>query len=292
MAEITEVNKTQNSNFPVSEPVTIKLLLEAGVHFGHQRRRWNPRMKQYVFTLRNGIHIIDLQQSLQKLQEARNFVRDMIAGGGSIVFVGTKKQAQESIEEEARRCGAYYVSRRWLGGTLTNFATIQSRIDYLVRLEDSHARGDFDALPKKEALKLEKQMQRLNLLFSGVKELTKLPSVLFVADILKDKIAVTEARQLGIPIVGMVDTDGDPRQVDYPIPANDDAIKSVRLICSVMADAVIEGKSGLQPFEEPVTVGDVMPEQFAETDVASEKVNEKYLKLPLDDLTGEDIEED
>ncbi len=292
MAEITEVNKTQNSNFPVSEPVTIKLLLEAGVHFGHQRRRWNPRMKQYVFTLRNGIHIIDLQQSLQKLQEARNFVRDMIAGGGSIVFVGTKKQAQESIEEEARRCGAYYVSRRWLGGTLTNFATIQSRIDYLVRLEDSHARGDFDALPKKEALKLEKQMQRLNLLFSGVKELTKLPSVLFVADILKDKIAVTEARQLGIPIVGMVDTDGDPRQVDYPIPANDDAIKSVRLICSVMADAVIEGKSGLQPFEEPVAVGDVMPEQFAETDVASEKVNEKYLKLPLDDLTGEDIEED
>lgn len=294
MAEITEVEKTGDSGYIASEPVTIKLLLEAGVHFGHQRRRWNPRMKEYVFTLRNGIHIIDLQKSLEKLQGARDFVRGLIAGGGNIVFVGTKKQAQGSIEEEARRCGAFYVNRRWLGGTLTNFATIQSRIDYLVRLEDSYARGDFEMLPKKEALKLEKQMQRLNLLFSGVKEMTELPSALFVVDILKEKIAVTEARQLGIPVVAMVDTDGDPWQLDYPIPANDDAIKSIRLVCSVLADAVIEGKAGLQPFEEPVPVEEAVPEETDEADVpaevsAEEAEAETDFGLPLSE---EEIEEE
>ena len=254
----TEINGTNKPTPPRSEAVSIKLLLEAGVHFGHQRRRWNPRMKPYVFTQRNGIHIIDLQQSVGKIQEARNFVRDLVANGGDIVFVGTKKQAQEVIEEEAKRCGAYYVNRRWLGGMLTNFTTIQARIDYLVRLEDRKARGEFELLPKKEALKLEKEMARLNQLFSGVKEMTKIPSALFVVDLMKEKIAVAEASQLGVPIVAMVDTDCDPRMVDYPIPANDDAIKSIRLLCSIIADAVIEGRAGIELFEQE------MPEELTD----------------------------
>jgi len=246
----TETNGTVSPTPIKSDPVSIKLLLEAGVHFGHQKRRWNPRMKQYVFTQRNGIHIIDLQQTVGKIQEARNFVRNLIADGGDIVFVGTKKQAQEVVEEEATRCGAYYVSRRWLGGTLTNFTTIQARIDYLVRLEDRKARGEFELLPKKEALKLEKEMTRLNQLFSGVKEMTKIPKAIFVVDLQKEKIAVAEAKQLGVPIVAMVDTDCDPRIVDYPIPSNDDAIKAIKLMCSIMADAVLNGKAGIQPLEE------------------------------------------
>ncbi len=232
------------------ESVSIKLLLEAGVHFGHQKRRWNPRMKQYVFTQRNGIHIIDLQQTLGKIQQARNFVKDLIANGGDIVFIGTKKQAQDVVEEEASRCGAYYVSGRGLGGMLTNFTTSQSRIDYLVRLEDRKTRGEFDVLPKKEALKLDKQMARLNQLFSGVKEMTKIPKAVFIVDMMKEKIAIAEARQLGVTVIAMVDTDCDPRNVDYAIPANDDAIKSIRLVSSVMADAVLEGKAGLQAIEE------------------------------------------
>lgn len=256
----TEVTRTEKPASQKSEPVSIKLLLEAGVHFGHQRRRWNPRMKPYVFTQRNGIHIIDLQQTLGKLQEARNFVRDLIASGGTIVFVGTKKQAQEVVEEEAKRCGAYYVHRRWLGGMLTNFTTIQSRIDYLVRLEDRKARGELDNLPKKEAMKLEKEMARLNQLFAGVKEMTKLPSALFVVDLVKERIAVAEARQLGISIVAMVDTDCDPRVVDYPVPANDDAIKSIRLISSVMADGVLEGKAGIVVPPEQAT-GEAKPSE-------------------------------
>lgn len=260
MVETTEIEEKTTQTVSQLEPVTIKLLLEAGVHFGHQRRRWNPRMKPFVFTLRNGIHIIDLQQSLERLNVARNFVRELASEGGTIVFVGTKKQAQEAVEEEARRCGAYYVNRRWLGGTLTNFATIQSRIDYLVRLEDSFARGEFERLTKKEALKLEKQMQRLNMLFSGVKEMTQIPDALFVVDMLKEKIAVAEAKQLGIPIIAMVDTDADPREVDFPIPSNDDAIKSIRLVCSVLADAVIEGKGGMQPIEEDVFTNDTVSE--------------------------------
>ncbi|MFO8010961.1 MAG: 30S ribosomal protein S2 [Dehalococcoidia bacterium] len=260
-------------DIPRSEPVTIKLLLEAGVHFGHQKKRWNPRMKRFVFTQRNGIHIIDLQQSLERIKQVRSFVRELIADGGDIVFVGTKKQAQEVIEEEARRCGAYYINRRWLGGMLTNFTTIQSRIDYLVRLEDSKARGEFESLPKKEALKLEKEMVKLNQLFGGVKEMTKIPSALFVVDMIKERIAVAEAKQLGVTLVAMVDTDCDPGEVDYPIPANDDAIKSIRLISSVIADAVIEGKAGLQPVEdmvsaeeageadEEINVEDMIPEE-------------------------------
>ncbi len=273
----TEINEVKKPEPRRAEQISIKLLLEAGVHFGHQKRRWNPRMKDYVFTQRNGIHIIDLQQSLGKLQEARAFVRDLIADGGDIVFVGTKRQAQDVIEEEGRRCGAYYVNRRWLGGMLTNFTTIQSRIDYLVRLEDRRSRGEFELMPKKEALKLEKQMARLNQLFSGVKEMTKIPDAMFVVDMTKEKIAIAEAKQLGVPIVAMVDTDCDPREIDYPVPANDDAIKSIRLVTSVMADAVLEGKAGIQVeeeemLEEPVIeepeeieVDEVIPEVIAPT---------------------------
>jgi len=238
-----EVNETEKPKLALTEPVSIKLLLEAGVHFGHPKRRWNPYMKEYIFVQRNGIHIIDLQQTLVKLNEACEFVRNLVANGGDIIFVGTKKQAQEAIEEEARRCGAFYVNRRWLGGMLTNFATIQSRIDYLVRLEDRRDRNEFSRLPKKEALKLEREIARLNQLFGGVKEMTKIPDAMFVVDPVKEKIAVTEARKFGVPIVAMVDTDCDPRVIDYPIPANDDAIKSVRLICSIIADAVLEGKA-------------------------------------------------
>jgi small subunit ribosomal protein S2 len=255
---------------PSSEPVSIKLLLEAGVHFGHQKRRWNPHMREYVFTQRNGIHIIDLQQTLVKLQEARKFVRDLISGGGDIIFLGTKKQAQEVIADEAKRCGVSYVNRRWLGGTLTNFATIQARIDHLVRLEDRKVRGEFARLSKKETMKLEKEIARLNQLFGGVKEMTKIPACMFVVDAVKEKIAIHEARQLGIPIVGMVDTDCDPREIDYPIPANDDAIKSVRLICSVIADAVLEGKAGIESLGEKIVVEN-MPKESQELLLAPAK---------------------
>jgi len=286
----TEINGTEQPKPRRNDPVSIKLLLEAGVHFGHQKRRWNPRMKQYVFTQRNGIHIIDLQQSVGKIQEARNFVRDLIANGGDIVFVGTKKQAQEVVQEEATRCGAYYVVRRWLGGMLTNFTTIQARIDYLVRLEDRKARGEFELLPKKEALKLDKEMARLNGLFSGVKEMTNIPSALFVVDLMKEKIAIAEARQLGIPIVAMVDTDCDPRNINYPIPSNDDAIKAIRLISSIMADAVLEGKAGIQPFEE-----EMVPEEeegFTVENVDDAKEEADFEEEVLAPLKGEELIEE
>ncbi len=260
-SEVTEASKPRT---PSAQPVSIKLLLEAGVHFGHQKRRWNPHMRQYVFTQRNGIHIIDLQQTLGKIQEARKFVRDLIAEGGDIIFLGTKKQAQEVIYEEAARCGMCYVNRRWLGGTLTNFATIQARIDHLVRLEDQRERGEFTRLPKKDALKKEKEIARLNQLFGGVKEMTKIPGAMFVVDTVKEKIAINEARQLGIPIVAMVDTDCDPREISYPIPANDDAIKSVRLISSIIADAVLEGKSGIEMAVEEMVTDEIPGEEAQE----------------------------
>ena len=261
------VNEREESRVSSSDPVSIKLLLEAGVHFGHQKRRWNPHMRDYVFTQRNGIHIIDLQQSLVKLQEACSFVRDLVANGGDIIMVGTKKQARDVIEEEANRCGAYYVNRRWLGGTLTNFATIQARIDHLVRLEDRKARDEFSWLPKKEAMKLEKEIARLNQLFSGVKEMTKIPSAMFVVDPMKERIAIAEAKQLRVPIIGMVDTDCDPREIDYPIPANDDAIKSVRLVCTLMASAVVEGKAGLEAFADQDIIMETIPEEDADMEL-------------------------
>jgi len=219
----------------------MKQLLEAGVHFGHQTRRWNPRMRRFIFTERNGIHIIDLQQTVTRLSVAYDFVRDLAANGGTLLFVGTKKQAQEAVEAEARRCHMPFVNNRWLGGTLTNFATIQSRIDHLVRLEDQRDRGEFEVLLKKEVLKIEDEIVRLNRHFGGVKEMTRLPSALFIIDPPKERIAVMEAMRLGIPIVAMCDTNSDPDEIDYPIPSNDDAIRAVKLLTGKMADAMLEG---------------------------------------------------
>jgi len=226
------------------DTATIKQLLEAGAHFGHQTSRWHPRMKSYIFTKRNGIHILDLEQTTSMLDKACNFVQQVAAEGGNILFVGTKKQAQAAIEEEAKRCGMYYVNQRWLGGVLTNFATIQARIDHLVRLEDQQTRGDFKRLPKKEAMKLEEQILRLNRQMGGFKEMTSLPDALFIVDPTKERISLAEAKRVGIPVVAIVDTNCNPDDIDYPIPANDDAIKAIKLICSKMADSVIEGKTG------------------------------------------------
>jgi small subunit ribosomal protein S2 len=223
------------------DALTMKSLLEAGVHFGHQTQRWHPRMKQYIFAQRNGIHIIDLQQSMFLLDRARQFISQVVENGETVLFVGTKRQAQDSIEQAAKRCEMFYVKHRWLGGMLTNFPTIQSRIDYLVQLEERQARGGFNLLTKKEAMKLEEKVQKLNRNFGGVKEMTRLPGALFVVDIGKESIAVAEGRRMNIPIVALVDTDCDPDLVDYPIAANDDAIRSVGLVTSRMADAVIEG---------------------------------------------------
>ena len=232
------------------ETVTIKQLLEAGAHFGHQTSRWHPRMKKYIFTKRNGIHIIDLEQTVSMLARACDFVKQVAAEGGSILFVGTKKQAQETIEEEAKRCGMYHINQRWLGGTLTNFATIQKRIDYLVRLEDQKERGELSRLPKNEALKLEKEVIRLNRLIGGFKEMTSLPAALFIVDITKEMAALAEAKRVGVPVVAVADTNCDPTDIDYPIPTNDDAIKAIRLITSKIADAVLEGKMGEAPHPE------------------------------------------
>ncbi len=226
------------------DTVTIKQLLEAGTHFGHQTSRWHPRMKKYIFTKRNGIHIIDLEQTVDRLDKACRFIREVAAEGGSILFVGTKKQAQESVEGEAKRCGMYYISQRWMGGVLTNFATIQARIDHLVRLEDQQARGEFNRLPKKEAQKLGKEILHLNRLMGGFKEMTNLPDALFVVDPTKDRIALAEAKRVGTPVVAIVDTNCNPDDIDYPIPANDDAVRAIKLICNKIADSVIEGKAG------------------------------------------------
>ncbi|MBI2831039.1 MAG: 30S ribosomal protein S2 [Chloroflexi bacterium] len=223
--------------------VSIKQLLESGAHFGHQTSRWHPRMKTYIFTKRNGIHIIDLEQTATKLEKACAFVRQVVTEGGTVLFVGTKKQAHDSIQQEAERCGMYYVNQRWLGGILTNFATIQGRIDYLVRLEDQMAKGDFKRLPKKEAKKLEDEIQRLNRTMGGIKEMTRLPSILFIVDPMKERIALAEAKRVGIPIVAIADTNCNPDELDYAIPANDDAIRAIKLICGKIADCVLEGKA-------------------------------------------------
>ena len=243
------------------ETVTIKQLLESGAHFGHQTGRWNPKMKNYIFTKRNGIHIIDLEKTAVMLDKACAFVSQLVAGGGTIIFVGTKKQAQEAVEEEAKRCGMYYVNQRWLGGMLTNFGTIQARIDYLVRLEDQMARGELSHLPKKELLKLEEEIAKLNRQMGGIKEMTALPSAVFIIDPIKEKIALAEAKRTGIPVVSIIDTNCNPDEVDYPVPANDDAIRAIRLICSSIAEAVIEGKSSLMS----VTVDEGGVETMVET---------------------------
>ena len=224
--------------------VAMKQLLEAGVHFGHQTRRWDPRMAEYIFQARNGIHIIDLQKTSKKLDEAYDFVREQAEEGKTILFVGTKKQAQECMKEAALKCGMYYVDKRWLGGMLTNFDTIQKRIQRLKDLETMSEDGTFDVLPKKEVILLKKEMEKLERNLGGIKEMNELPGVIFLVDPKKERIAVLEAKKLGIPTVGLVDTNCDPNDVDYVIPGNDDAIRAVKLIADVMANAVIEGKQG------------------------------------------------
>ena len=231
--------------------ISMKHLLEAGVHFGHQTRRWNPKMAQYIFTERNGIYIIDLQKTVRKIDEAYMFVRDLAMDGKTMLFVGTKKQAQESIESEAKRCGMYYVNTRWLGGMLTNFRTIRTRIDRLNAIDKMEADGQFEVLPKKEVIKLMAEREKLLKNLGGIREMKKLPGALFVVDPRKEHIAVTEARRLGIPIVGIVDTNCDPDEIDYVIPGNDDAIRAVKLIAGKMADAILEGRQGEQTTDAP-----------------------------------------
>ncbi|WP_406678689.1 30S ribosomal protein S2 [Moorella sp. ACPs] len=230
----------------------MKQLLEAGVHFGHQTRRWNPKMAPYIFTERNGIYIIDLQRTVKKIEEAYNFVRDLARDGGKILFVGTKKQAQEAVKEEAERCGMFYVNVRWLGGTLTNFQTIRRRIERLKELERMEEEGTFEVLPKKEVARLRGEKEKLERYLGGIKEMKNLPDALFIIDPRKERIAVAEGRRLGIPIVAIVDTNCDPDEIDYVIPGNDDAIRAVRLLTSKMADAVLEGLQGQDQPEEVV----------------------------------------
>ena len=245
--------------------ISMKKLLEAGVHFGHQTRRWNPKMAEYIFTERNGIYIIDLQKTSDKVDQAYNFVKEVVSNGEEILFVGTKKQAQESTKSEAARCGMHFVSQRWLGGMLTNYATIRKRIDRLNELKTMEEDGTFDLLTKKEVFKLKNEADRLEKFLGGIKNMDKLPGALFVVDPRKERIAVQEAKILGIPVIAIVDTNCDPDEIDYVIPGNDDAIRAVKLLTATMADAVLEGKQGVQMTDE----------EFEEDDEVSEEELEK-----------------
>jgi len=236
--------------------ISMKALLEAGVHFGHRTRRWNPKMKPYIFTERNGIHILDLQQTLAKLDEAYNLVRVRVAAGGTVLFVGTKKQAQTSIVEESARCGMPFVNQRWLGGTLTNFPTIRQRIDYMIQLEGRKEVGEFDQLVKKEALQFDRLIAKLQRRLGGLREMRKLPDVVFITDVRRENLAVREANILNIPVIAIVDTNCDPDPIDLAIPSNDDAIRTIRLMTSRIADAVIEGRAVRQAEEEAVAAAE------------------------------------
>ena len=249
--------------------ISMKQLLEAGVHFGHQTRRWNPKMAPFIFMDRNGIHIIDLQQTVTRLNDAYKFVEQTAAEGGTILFVGTKKQAQEAVAEEAKRCGMYYVNQRWLGGMLTNFQTIQSRIRYLRELETRRDRGDFERLPKKEVQRLTDDMNRLERILGGIKDMRRLPTALFIIDTRKERTAVMEARRLEIPIVALADTNSDPDEMDYPIPANDDAIRAVRLLCAKIADAAVEGRRELDARNKDTEVSEKEGEEPVSADATA-----------------------
>ena len=254
--------------------ISMKQLLEAGVHFGHQTRRWNPKMSEYIYTERNGIHIIDLQKTVRKADEAYMFVRQVAMDGGTILFVGTKKQAQDSIAEEAVRCGMYFINNRWLGGTLTNFTTIKKRVARLTELQKMAGDGSFDLRPKKEVAKLKLEMEKLEKNLGGIQTMTRLPSAIFIVDTRKEHLAVAEARRLGIPLVAIVDTNCDPEEVDYVIPGNDDAIRAVKLIAGRMADAVIEARQGEQlevPASEDVSE---KPETVEAVEAAAEETTE------------------
>ena len=254
--------------------VAMKQLLEAGVHFGHQTRRWEPKMAEYIFQARNGIHIIDLQKTSKKLVEAYAFLKEQAEEGKTVLFVGTKKQAQDCVKEAAEKCGMYYVNQRWLGGTLTNFATIRRRIQRLTELERMQEDGTFDVLPKKEVILLKKEMEKLEKNLGGIKEMKEIPGVMFIVDPKKERIGILEARKLGIPVIGLVDTNCNPEDVDYAIPGNDDAIRAVALIADCMANAVIEGKQGesMETVETEMTeeVNSEEPESIEEV-VASEE---------------------
>ncbi|MFR9279518.1 MAG: 30S ribosomal protein S2 [Ezakiella coagulans] len=254
--------------------ITMKNLLEAGVHFGHQTRRWNPKMAPYIFTERNGIYIIDLQKTVKKVEEAYRFVKEIVEEGGTVLFVGTKKQGQEAIESEAKRCEMPYVNQRWLGGMLTNYQTIKTRIDRLFELEEMEENGTFDILPKVEVIKLRHEIDRLEKFLGGIKHMNGTPDCLFVVDPKKENIAVQEAHKLGIPVVGIVDTNCDPEQLDFPIPGNDDAIRAVKLIAETIANAVIEAKQGEQ-YSAPETEDDDSEESMEE---ALKKEEEKSSK--------------
>ena len=252
--------------------VSIKQLLEAGVHFGHPTKKWNPKMDEYIFTMRNGIHIIDLQKTVKKFEEAYTFVRNLSEEGGTVLFVGTKKQAADTIKEEAQKCGMYYVNVRWPGGMLTNFKTIRKSINRLKELQRMEADGTFNLLPKKEVSKLVKEMEDLDKNYGGIKEMETLPSALFVVDTRKERIAVLEAKKLGIPVIAIVDTNCDPDDADYIIPGNDDAIRAIKLIGGALADAVIEGRGGEQLTDAPAA--EEAAEEVAEEAEATEEVAE------------------
>ena len=260
MVQMTERTDESASTFQ-KEPLTMKSLLEAGVHFGHQTRRWNPQMKRYIFTQRNGIHIMDLQQTLGLINDAYSAMLQVAADGGKILFVGTKKQAQEVVQSEADRCGMWYVNQRWLGGTLTNFQTIRTRINYMIDLQQKREQGYFRLLPKKEGVKLEETLVKLEKYFLGIKDMTTLPSAMFVVDIVKESICIAEAHRMGIPIFSILDSDCDPSKILHPIPGNDDAVRSIRLITNRMATAILEGvaerEALLQENEEPQDLEDL-----------------------------------
>ena len=268
--------------------VSMKKLLEAGVHFGHQTRRWNPKMNKFIFTERNGIYIVDLQKTAKQMEEAYSYMRDIVADGGKVLFVGTKKQAQDSIQTEAKRSGQFYVSHRWLGGMLTNFKTIRKSVEKLQKYERMEEDGTFDLLPKKEVLEYQKEMDKLERNLGGIKEMEQLPDVLFVVDPGEEAIAVHEAKILGIPVIAIVDTNCDPDDIDVPIPGNDDAIRAVKLITSIMADAVIEANQGneFDPSEEDFDEEDFDEEVTKEEEVSESKEDEKE-----ENVSDEELEE-
>ena len=272
---------------PAREPLTMKSLLEAGVHFGHQTRRWNPRMKRYIFTQRNGIHIIDLQQTLGMINDAYRAMVQVAAEGGNVLFVGTKKQAQEVVQSEADRCGMWYVNQRWLGGTLTNFQTIRSRIDYMIELQQKRDQGYFRLLPKREGVKLEETLAKLEKYFLGIKDMTAPPQAMFVIDIAKEDLCIAEARRMGIKIFSFVDSDCNPDLIDHAIPGNDDAVRSIRLITGRMANAIFEGKAEREALmQEQIAVaaadaqGEEQPEGLSDEELEQVAVN----SMPLEEL--------
>lgn len=271
------------------DAANIKELLEAGAHFGHQTSRWHPRMKKYIFTKRNGIHIIDLEQTAEMLEIACNFIKEVVVQGGKILFVGTKKQAQSIVEEEAKRCNMYYINQRWIGGVLTNFTTIQVRIDHLVRLEDQQARGDFSRLPKKEAMKLNEEIERLNRNLGGFKEMTNLPDAIFIIDPSKEGIALAEAQRVGIPVIAIVDTNCNPDDIDYPIPANDDAIRAIKLITAKVADTIIENRIGnIETSTETTLEGQTSEGVFAQETKDEEIIESTTTSPPTEQVSGEE----